>query len=75
MVGGGEATRGGAWQAAAGRRRPAASPPRRRASASSLSALRAAVAHEPGRAAAAPVPVGGRTAKDTFPMEDDFKEF
>jgi methyl-accepting chemotaxis protein/methyl-accepting chemotaxis protein-1 (serine sensor receptor) len=79
MVGGGESAGGGARHETAGRsgpgamRRPAANRPPRGDSASSFSALRAAVAHQPS--SAAPVPVNAEMAKDAFPMEGEFKEF
>jgi methyl-accepting chemotaxis protein/methyl-accepting chemotaxis protein-1 (serine sensor receptor) len=81
MVGGGESTRRDARHAAAGRsgtagkRWPGSTPPRRGDAASSVSALRAAVAHKPSGPAAGPVPVNAKMAQDVFPMEEEFKEF
>jgi methyl-accepting chemotaxis protein/methyl-accepting chemotaxis protein-1 (serine sensor receptor) len=78
MVGGGESAGGGGRYAGAnhggmgGNRRPVANPPRRGDSASSLTSLRAAVAHKP---ATSSVPLDAKMAKDAFPMEDEFKEF
>jgi len=51
-------------------------PPRPAASTASLGALRQAISRQPKAAAPAqPVPVARATAKDTFPLDEDFKEF
>ena len=80
MVGGGESA--GASHLATGRKRgatarhaTAATPQRPRESASSLSALRAAVARKPNEHAPEPVPAGAKADKHTFPRAEEFKEF
>jgi methyl-accepting chemotaxis protein len=80
MVGGGESGEGnhagsGRKRAASTRHTAARQPQRHLESASDLSALRAAVAHQPDGHAAEPVLAGAKANKKAFPMEEDFKEF